>query len=349
MTDNSPANEFPGFDPQDGTFTMSDADLENNPAGDKIDGAPDDSKYSDQDDDDSGGGDSLDEATLAEAKQYGIDPESIKGLPADQVSSIFAAIDRRATEMASRRGQQQQPPQQVPYGGMVQGMPPGMPPSAWPQWNGVPGAPFQQQMPQHPQGQQPPQQFQPYELKLDKNNWDPELLSAVEGMNKHYQDQFQQVQQSLQAQQMWYQQQMGQLQQQQSHQYSAWFDAKISELGDEYTSVFGRGGYDTLREGSAEKANRLALNDAIDQLAQISPHATDDELFVRAMRMQFGHIQSQIQRQKLSDQIKSRSKQTVGRPGVKPKGKSKQVDPESGVAVDDINDLNRMMSEMLES
>jgi hypothetical protein len=275
-------------------------------------------------------GDSLDPALVAEAKQYGFSESDLEGMAPERIGAILAAIDRRAVELMDRQGQplqqrtfqsqQQQSPfmQQPPQQGF---------PGVQPGWQ-QPALPPPQYFPQMVQ-QGTPKQPQ-FELKINEAEWDPDLVKTIKGMHEWQQQQIAQLNQALQTQQMWYQSQLGSLQAQQEAQYTAWFDGKLSELGDEYHSVFGKGSGDSLRIGSAEHSARLRLNDALNRVAQLYPHASDDDLFSRALRMEFGNLSDQLSRQKASAQVANRSKQTIGRPGRKSGRTTDTLDPVTG-------------------
>lgn len=284
----------------------------------------------------------ISDSLAEEAKTYGFSDEDLGSYDEETLTKVMAAIDRRALSMLS--GRQQDPGQQQSFQssdptGRQQGNPPGAPMP----WQGTPGGPLPAQQP----GQQPGQHPQSFELKIKEEDWDPELVKTLKDMHQHYESQISNLNQSLQQSQIWYQQQQAAIESQQAAQYTAWFDAKISELGDDFSAVFGKGDYSNLRHGSSELGNRIRLSETINQLATLYPQAQDDELFRRALRMEFGEVQSQLKTKQLSEQLKARSKQTIGRPSSKKTSPiSDEVDLETGFQKSLIDEIQKEIDAM---
>lgn len=280
-----------------------------------------------------------------------------------QQPEVDSGIDERAEALAFERFRQLQQSQQPPSWAQQSSPPaqqqpwnnpqwqqqawqqPQMPP---PGWNQQPQMP-PQMPPQFPgQGwqQQPPQQLQPFKIDLD-DTYDEGLVQQLNRMHEHYNAQFQHLQQSLQSAMNSVQS----FEQQQHADFSRWFDRKITELGDDEGSVYGKGPIERLAESAPELQARIqAYQTYLDylQFQGLPTNTKDDELLARAVRMTRG---PSIQQKQLSDQLKSRSKGTIGRPSQSKRTASEVAarDPFTGLSVDTVNNVQSMIDGMLGS
>jgi hypothetical protein len=162
-----------------------------------------------------------------------------------------------------------------------------------------------------------------FELDLDET-YDDHLVEQLQAMNQFYAQQLASLTSALQ--------QTGAPVSLTGDALSAWFDAKVSDLGDGYDSVFGRGGIDRYGEASNEVRNRVELFRSFNALRQAYPGSKDEELFDRAMRSSFGWAQDAVQNKSLGNKAKARAKSTIGRPSGR-MTPNLERDPETGLSV----------------
>lgn len=278
----------------------------------------------------------LSDAVKREAmSSYGFQEGDLEGYDDAQLQGMMSQIDRRAMDMMRMQQYQQQQPQQPnmhpPFGGLQggqPGLPVGQPQAAFPPM--APGMPQQPQMPMPQQQQQgmfdvrqmlktmKDDQGQP----INVDEYDPALLNAMNAMSAYHMQQMQQamMQQHATAEDQY---------------FNNWFDAKLGQLGEDYEPVFGKGDINQIAPMSQEWRARESLQNTYVQLEQMYPHLSGDELFARALRMEQPNVSTKAQKKQLSNQLKDRSKQTIGKPtGRKTKARMNQqeVNPEIGVA-----------------
>lgn len=288
----------------------------------------------------------IDERVAQQAEQLGLSEEEIGRLGPEMVSQIVDRAESLAFQRFRSMGGQQQPPpqewqqQQVPPWQRQQG-----PQQQWPQQQ------WPQQSPQNwqQQGQQPPPGSQapngPFKIDLDTNIYDPGLVDVLNQMNEHYQNTINQMQQALQDTHA----SVSAYEEQQHAEFSAWFDRALTGLGDEFATVFGRGSINQLFEGSPEAQARLQAYQAYSDYLRFTnqpPNTRDDAALSRVVRMTRGGP-SDYQKQ-LSNQIRQRGKQTIGKPTSTRRNDSEdsQRDPLTGVSRSTVNDIQRMIDEM---
>lgn len=158
--------------------------------------------------------------------------------------------------------------------------------------------------PQPPQQQQQaPQQPQQIDWKALEDEYDAGIVKPMRAMY----DRLEQMQTALQAyEQMAYAQQ--------SDSFTRWFDGAISELGEEFLPVFGKGTINDLNPSSSEYRNRGTAENAFIQFREIDAHSSDDALLRRAVAAAFPEVQQQAAQKKLAQELKQRQRQTIGRP-----------------------------------
>ena len=132
------------------------------------------------------------------------------------------------------------------------------------------------------EGSQPPPEeskstedhFAAYKVEIDKEAMTEDaIVDALKGMAKHHADQTRKVVEYVQGA-------MHQSQQRdQGSDAMQWFDNKISGLGPEWESTFGKGPTSMLSPGSPELANRQKAMGTIGGVAQNRPDLTEDALF----------------------------------------------------------------------
>ena len=132
------------------------------------------------------------------------------------------------------------------------------------------------------EGSQPPPEeskstedpFAAYKVEIDKEAMTEDaIVDALKGMAKHHADQTRKMVEYVQ----------GAMQQSQQRDQGSdamqWFDNKISGLGPEWESTFGKGPTSMLSPGSPELANRQKAMGTIGGVAQNRPDLSENKLF----------------------------------------------------------------------
>ena len=150
--------------------------------------------------------------------------------------------------------------------------------------------------------------------KLDPEEYTPEFievydkLTAVIRSQQEALDKFQQQQeQTIQATQA-----------ASAKEAEQWFDERVASLGKDFAEALGEGGYSSLAPGSTQLANRDKVANQVavmlagyQQTGQTPPPR--DEIFDAAARLVLHNEYQKIEEQKLSEELKSRSKQHMQR------------------------------------
>lgn len=294
-----------------------------------------------------------DEHVLERAESLGMSEKDFEGMSSDQVA---AAIDRAEAIAFNRFRQLQQ--QSTSWSQQPQDTPPWVQQAPQQQWQ----PPQQQQQPQQMQAWQnpqqqmqawnsPPGQQQPlpqFKVDLDPNEYDEGIIKTMTAMNEFWQNQYQQLQGSMQAAV----QTLQSFEDQQNAEFSAWFDRSITKLGDDVGSVYGKGPIGKLSESSQEAQARIeAYKNYLDYLAfqGLPANHRDDELLSRVVRMTRGAPSDQ--QKQLSEKLKQRSKGTIGRPSQKRASASEasERDPFTGLSTSTVNDVQSMIDGMIGS
>jgi len=117
-----------------------------------------------------------------------------------------------------------------------------------------------------------------------------------------------------------------------------WFDKEVAGLGEDFHASLGKGKYDSLQDGSEQKAKRDAIADVIatflagcQQMGKAPPDRS--ELFKRASRLVLSNEYEKIETDKLSKKLEQRSKQHIQR------ASSGKGDSTKGVTEDIIAEL----------
>lgn len=166
-----------------------------------------------------------------------------------------------------------------------------------------------------PQQQAPPQGLPAYELKLNKDVYDPELVEAVEGLSKHYHGQVNAL--AAQVQQL-----LGHHQAAAGQAFAAQFDGWLGELGDGYHDALGKGALADVRgdpKAMAARQELLATMDALaDAYARSGTQVAEKDLFQRAVRALHGEREvrqaADEGRRKVEEQLRNRRGQFTSRP-----------------------------------
>lgn len=178
---------------------------------------------------------------------------------------------------------------------------------------------------------------QMFELDLD-DTYDDHLVEQLQQMNEFYAAQIEALTSSLQ--------QTGAPVSLTGDNLSRWFDAKVSELGDGYDSVFGKGGIDRFAESSNEVRNRVELFRSFNALKTAYPQAKDEDLFERAMRSSFSWVSETQQKKAIADKAKSRAKTTIGRPSGRASANLER-DPETGLSIRTVDAIQAAINSKL--
>ena len=161
-----------------------------------------------------------------------------------------------------------------------------------------------------------------FKIELADEDSDPEIVKAIKGMNAHYAPVLGEVK-KLTAQLAETQEQ---LMRERVQKQTAWFDSKYADLGDEWTEVLGKQVDRNMNERSDQYKNRVRLVEAMNALdigykAQ-GKQLSDDVLFNRALRTEFGDSIAAQERKKLAGQVQKSKGSIVARPN---KGRAKQT------------------------
>lgn len=166
-----------------------------------------------------------------------------------------------------------------------------------------------------------PPEPEEFKLDLDEDEFDPKLISAVKGMadeiNRLRKEQFEQKKTGQGSQEA--------AQARADMEFVQTFDTMIAELGDAYAPLLGKGTIDTLDPDSPQMKAR---EDVVDQMNATNASRMrrgekplDGKVaFQRAVAAVFPDKTNNIARHDLSDKVKKRGKQIIGRPlsGKKP-------------------------------
>lgn len=138
-----------------------------------------------------------------------------------------------------------------------------------------------------------------YDLKLDPEAYDPEVIQALDGMNKYYAEKLAKVESELNGYKI--------------QATEARFDTMINELGKEWSDIFGKGTVDKLDPKGEQFKNRLELYDEMAALGEghkaLGKRLTETELFKRALRSKFGENAEKIIRKEISQTLEKRKGQ----------------------------------------
>lgn len=170
-----------------------------------------------------------------------------------------------------------------------------------------------QPKPQAAQQPPAPEVFRKFDLKLDPEKYDDEIVAQLTGMNDHYARQIESMQAALAGV---YQGE----QQRAAAQAQKWFDGVLDSMGDGYTEIFGKS--DALQPGSPQLANRTRVFQEADALAiaysRIAANGGTpppaEEIVKRAVTLAFGDKQATVARNSLKAKLKARQGQIQAKP-----------------------------------
>lgn len=119
-----------------------------------------------------------------------------------------------------------------------------------------------------------------------------------------------------------------------------WFDGSIEKLGEDFAITLGKGGHASLKPGSSQLAKRESIADQIGILkagyeAAGREAPSRDELFNTATRSILGDEFQTIRDRKITDELKSRRKQHIARPGSVKVKQERPVDEEVAASLDE--------------
>jgi len=277
---------------------------------------------------------SLDERTTAIAEDMGLDVEQ---LGAETVQSLVDHSEKLAFEQFRQLQQQVQDPQQQ------------APPERNERGQFVP-----QQQPPPQQFQQAPEMNQPelpgpLELNLSPDDYGEEIIQAFSGINEHLSKVTDYYKTQLDSLNAIVQSQVEEAENTRHREITSWFDKSLSGLGD---AAFGNGSLEDLNPASQEYMQRVKLFDTYQEMFQFRfPNDNvrqDDELLRQVLRWQGLSSEPSKKQKQLSDSVRKRSRQTIGRPsGRKRNGPaSDEVDPQSGHSVNMVENMQRRIAEM---
>jgi len=251
---------------------------------------------------------SSDSPLRASAKTLGFSDDELSSLSDDQLQAEIAKIDRRAITMFQGQQQRFQPAQ---------------PP--------VPAAPT---------GPQQTAQAAAEPVQVDWNALEEEYDAGIVKPLRSLFDQVQQLNGLLQTFQSDHTAQ-------QEAEFIRWFDGQITELGDDYHSVLGKGSIEQLTPYSAEYVQRGNLQEAFFQLRQLDATSSDEAIFRRTVAALYPQVQVEKTRGELAKQLKERQKTTIGRPSGKNAHPDDETrDPITGVRKSTIDRLQARIDRM---
>jgi hypothetical protein len=150
------------------------------------------------------------------------------------------------------------------------------------------------------------------DLKKLNDTFEPELVQALVGINAHYANQTRAMAQQLAQVQ-------GFVQEQSREQFVSRFDDLVTGLGDDYKHLFGEGPSAKLEGDSEAAENRVKLQKEMYELTvghlTLHPQSKPDVavIFRRALASAFSDQTQQAARKRVSEQLRSRSGQFMGR------------------------------------
>lgn len=198
--------------------------------------------------------------------------------------------------------------------------------------------PVQQPPPVPVTPQQAQQQTQAVLDKLDlglkAEEWDEQTINLVNRLNDHYHDRFTSVAQRNAFLEQAIQTVSGFIMSQAERDYVNQFDSLVNSLPETYVEVFGKGGRSDLKENSKEFGERVRLNQAMSAIQrgrQVNglPPLSTDQLFNRALRAEFGDIETKAIRQEINSKLETRQRQFTTRPTSRA---GKELKPETKAA-----------------
>lgn len=295
----------------------------------------------------------LDAHTKAMARQMGIDIED--GDPEKIQQQVDQAEQMRLQQFMQMGGMQQ--PHQMGFPGQY-------PQQQWQnQWGPQQGyqqpsqqfqnfqqPPQGQQQPPGQQQQQPPQTAEKFEFK-DLDSWDESAQETFGQIQQQFNKQQEFLTSQLDEMRQMFQGFVQTQEQKQAASTTAWIDKQLSDLGDD---VFGNGSINQLGPYSpAAQARERFVSEyvAFCDMNGVDPHDCNADIFNRVLRINGMTTEASSNQKKLSDRLKQRSKQTIGRPATR-RGKTaaeKQIHPEAGIPMGDVNTLQDDIDRMLAS
>lgn len=155
-------------------------------------------------------------------------------------------------------------------------------------------------------------EFEPLELKINEDQFDPELVSQFKAMNSHFEGLFRQQQERYKGVIDSLQSDLRAIQQEKFVQD---FDQQVSKMGEDWEKVLGKGSTLELDEKSAAYRNRKAIAEEMTNIAsglRVRGRAVppDGELFQRALRSVLGDRYEANIRESLAKQSKQRKAST---------------------------------------
>ena len=155
-----------------------------------------------------------------------------------------------------------------------------------------------------------------FEVKLDEELYDPEIVKAVKGMNEHYAS----AVGTLQSQLAETQQQLKELQDfnanQQTITFETQFDSMIDGLGDEFKELLGEGPGSKLDANSAQFKNREKIIEEMSDFVAArqnrgKPIPAQAEIFDRAVKVVFSDKANSLAAKRTRSSVKKRSGQII--------------------------------------
>ncbi len=163
-----------------------------------------------------------------------------------------------------------------------------------------------------------------FELKLNPDDFEPALVGAVEGLNKHFASEIAKVRASAGDVEGLRNQVTQLLEETESRNLIALVeqqDTRIEALGPEYEDVLGKGSsFDLPLDGEILKARQALANaqGALqDTFSKDGKKMATELAFQRAVSALHGDKQKQIIRKQLASQVDKRNKQATSRPSAR--------------------------------
>ncbi len=180
-----------------------------------------------------------------------------------------------------------------------------------------------------------PFEAKPFELKFEnEDEIDPELLTAIRGMNEHHKsqidamnahnaEQFKSITDSVKSV-------TANMASQSNQNFEKTFDSMVSGLGKNFETELGKGGFTSLAKDSTQLVNRQKVVNAMDAIDAVRVQSkqsqlAEQEVFNQAVAIVFADKANKIKTEKIATKLTARSKQAISRPGGQ-KGKESSDD-----------------------
>lgn len=154
--------------------------------------------------------------------------------------------------------------------------------------------------------------------KLDPENFDPEVVEMFDKLVGIVKDQHSAIQEHKTQREQFQNHYLETSQAANQVEVETWFDRQIEGLGDDFKDVLGEGKYNALDKESSQFKNRDAIANQMSVLlagynVQGFPIPPREEVFAMASQSVLSEKFSELENNKLSDELKEQSRQHIQR------------------------------------